>query len=194
MTPHIMFSVVVMGKVGLGFAIRLPHANVVDFPFYWLCPCAEETLSCYMKWVKSLASEMSNVNGNTIAAFHVPSMNGSHYRLQYSHDQPFVFNIWYQCKKVKDNMFQPRLLYWFDIAIPNSVVNTFGRAHIFSYGINQTCTFDNHKKIRGVRFSIQFLMVPPHRFANATHVLLCKSNQQSWRTWKTNQITSTHLR
>ena len=49
MTLNIIRSVVVTGKLGLGgglgcvifitlmCVIRLPHTNLVDIPFYWLC-------------------------------------------------------------------------------------------------------------------------------------------------------------
>ena len=42
----------------------------------------------------------------------------------------------------------------------------------------QTCTSYNHNSIRGGRFSIRFLHIFHHRVANATQVLLCKSNRQ----------------
>ena len=40
MTLDIMFRVVITGKLGLGglgVVTKLPHANFVDYPFYWLC-------------------------------------------------------------------------------------------------------------------------------------------------------------
>ena len=81
------------------------------------------------------------------------------------------------------------------ITTQHSIVNSIGRPYVFNVEINKHALPTTITKSKKVWFLIQFLHMFLRRLANATqHKFCCVILVgRGWRTWKTNQITPTHL-
>ena len=76
-----------------------------------------------------------------------------------------------------------------------TTLNTIGRTYVFSWGINKHALMITITKWGEIRYSMRFLLMfanVHHRFANATYVLLGKSNREKLKNMK-NEPNNTHI-